>query len=54
MMHFVFKHKISEENGTLTEDLDPTVDCNSMSGISGKTNCKSKLACYYDQFNRRM
>ena len=50
MMHFVFKHKISEENGTLTEDLDPTVDCNSMSGISGKTNCKSNLYCNYNQF----
>lgn len=50
MMHFVFKHKISEENGTLTEDLDHTVDCNSMS--DNKTNCNSNLYCNYNDFTR--
>ena len=50
MMHFVFKPKISEENGTLTEDLDPTVDCNSMS--DNKTNCNSNLYCNYNDFTR--
>ena len=45
MMHFVFKYKISEENGTDTRELDTTVNCNS---ISGKTNCNSNIDCYYN------
>lgn len=50
MMHFVFKYKISEENGTLNESLDRTADCND---TTDKTKCNSNLYCVYNDFDRK-
>lgn len=45
MMHFVFKYKISEKNGTSNDQLNSGVDC---STYTDETSCNSELYCNYD------
>ena len=45
MMHFVFKFKISETDGTIDNRLSD-ISCGDYTG--DKTNCDSNLYCNYD------
>lgn len=46
MMHFVFKHKISEIDGTTNEKLKIDISCASL--YSDVKSCNSDLYCTYD------